>query len=140
MSTRPAFPPASSVDVHSVSTARIAVKTVLRIADAWGLEACDCCRLLAVAADVFDSWTHRGVEFGLDDGTLERVSYLLNIYAALQQLFPEPEQADAWVKLPNAADEFDGGSALQRMLRGEIDDLRAVSDYLARQLSCGLAG
>jgi hypothetical protein len=60
--------------------------------------------------------------------TVRRLSYLLGVYKALQILFESPEQADAWVRRPNAA--FGGGSALERMLGGDVTDLAAVRGYL----------
>ena len=63
----------------------------------------------------------------------ERISYLLGIYKALQMLFPEPAQADAWVKKPNQAPLFGGRSALERMLGGQVADLYVVRQYLDAQ-------
>ena len=62
--------------------------------------------------------------------TLERLSYLLGIYKALQILLPDAAAADAWVRKPNSAVPFGGGSALARMLGGNVGDLLAVRQYL----------
>ena len=62
--------------------------------------------------------------------TLERLSYLLGIYKALQILLPAAAAADAWVKKPNSAPLFGGRSALDRMLGGNVADLVAVRQYL----------
>ena len=59
---------------------------------------------------------------------LERVSYVLGIYKALQILFPDPGQADAWPAASNQA--FGGRSALDRMLGGNVADLYEVRKYL----------
>ncbi len=61
---------------------------------------------------------------------LERLSYLLGIYKALQILFPNPEFADTWVRRPNTAPLFGGQSALDRMLSGRVADLYVVRQYL----------
>ena len=61
---------------------------------------------------------------------LERISYVLGIYKALQVLFPDPTRADAWLRKPNAALPFGGGSALDRMLSGNVADLFVVRSYL----------
>lgn len=55
------------------------------------------------------------------------VSYVLGIYKALQVVFKSPAH-DAWVSRPN--DVFGGGSALDRMLGGDVTDLAAVRRYL----------
>lgn len=64
---------------------------------------------------------------------IERISYLLGIWKGLQILFPEPGQADAWVRKPNTAPLFGGGSALDRMLSGNVADLYVVRQYLDAQ-------
>jgi hypothetical protein len=61
---------------------------------------------------------------------LERISYVLGIYKALQILFPDPARADAWVRRPNDAPPFGGRSALERMLSGNVGDLYLVRQYL----------
>ena len=75
----------------------------------------------------------RDLDGALPRDALERISYLLGIYKALQMLFPEPAQADAWVKKPNQAPLFGGRSALERMLGGQVADLYVVRQYLDAQ-------
>jgi len=75
----------------------------------------------------------RDLNGSLPQDALERISYLLGIYKALQMLFPEPAQADAWVKKPNQASLFGGRSALERMLGGQVADLYVVRQYLDAQ-------
>ncbi|RJG00117.1 DUF2384 domain-containing protein [Noviherbaspirillum saxi] len=62
--------------------------------------------------------------------TLERISYILGIYKALQILLPEAVAADNWIHKPNAAPLFGGRSALDRMLSGNVSDLYVVRQYL----------
>jgi hypothetical protein len=64
----------------------------------------------------------------LPHDTLQRISYLLGIYKALQILYRDPQLADAWIRRPNAA--FCGQSALARMLAGDVTDLAAVRAHL----------
>ena len=61
---------------------------------------------------------------------LERISYILGIYKALQILLPDPARADRWIHQPNTAPLFGGRSALDRMLGGNVGDLFAVRQYL----------
>jgi hypothetical protein len=65
--------------------------------------------------------------------TLERLSYLLGIYKALQLLLPEAQAADEWIRRPNEAPLFGGRSALERMLSGNVADLYLVRQYLDAQ-------
>ena len=69
----------------------------------------------------------------LSQDTLERLSYIFGIYAALQVLLPRPEAADAWIRKPNATPLFGGSSALARMLSGQVADLYVVRQYLDAQ-------
>ncbi len=78
----------------------------------------------------FFKWKSAPQTADLKRDTLERLSYILGIYKALQILLPDASAADAWIKKPNAAPLFGGRSALDRMLGGNIGDLLAVRQYL----------
>ena len=106
-----------------------ALRPFFRIADLWGLSADQQMILLGVTArSTFFQWKKSGSTLPKD--TLERISYILGIYGALDVLLPDPEAADAWVKRPNAAHPFGGASALDRMLSGQVADLYVVRQYL----------
>lgn len=62
--------------------------------------------------------------------TLDRISYLLGIYKALQILLPNEHAANEWPKKPNTAPLFNGRSALEKMLAGKVIDLADVRRYL----------
>jgi hypothetical protein len=110
-----------------------ALRTVLRILSAWGLGAKDQIKVLGnPPKSTFYRWK-QGVGVVLSQDTLERLSYILGIYSALQVLLPKPEAADAWIKKPNAAPLFGGQSALARMLSGQVADLYIVRQYLDAQ-------
>ena len=99
-----------------------------RIMDAWEVRDSDAQVLLGrPSRTTFYAWK-KGEGGKLSHDTLERVSYLLGIYKALQLLFSSPGQADAWMKKPNAA--FGGQSALERALGGRVVDLAHVRQYL----------
>jgi hypothetical protein len=78
----------------------------------------------------FFKWKSAPDAADLKRDTLERLSYILGIYKALQILLPATDAADAWVKKPNTAPLFGGRSALERMLGGNVADLVAVRQYL----------
>ena len=62
--------------------------------------------------------------------TLGRISYLLGVFMAINMQLPEWERADAWVRAPNKAPLFGGGSALDRMTSGNVRDLFLVRQYV----------
>jgi hypothetical protein len=96
--------------------------------EAWGVGDSDARVLLGSPGRSSFYNYKRGEGGALSADTLERVSYLLGIYKALQLLFPEPTQADSWMRKPNAA--FGGRSALEHALGGKVVDLAAVRSYL----------
>jgi len=107
-----------------------ALRTFFRIADAWRLSGDEARTLLgSPPRSTFYAWKKAG-QGQLDRDTLERVSYILGIYKALQILLPEPAAADAWLRKPNTAPLFGGKPALQRMLSGNVADLYVVRQYL----------
>jgi hypothetical protein len=124
-SSDPSRPP-----VDAARLAGPALRTFFRIADAWQLSGDEARTLLgSPPRSTFYAWKKAG-QGQLDRDTLERVSYVLGIYKALQILLPDPAVADAWVRKPNTAPLFAGQPALQRMLSGNVSDLYVVRQYL----------
>ncbi|MEW9625147.1 MbcA/ParS/Xre antitoxin family protein [Rhodanobacter geophilus] len=110
-----------------------ALRSFFRLAGHWDLRVAEQRRLLGDPPEsTFYKWK-REQAGGLGRDTLERISYLLGIWKALQILFPDPAQADAWLRKPNTAPLFGGHSALERMLSGNVADLFVVRQYLDAQ-------
>jgi len=132
--TRPAARTAPGRDAAKTASAdRLsgpALRTFFRIADEWKLSSDEARTLLgSPPRSTFFVWKKTGHgQLGRD--TLERVSYILGIYKALQILLPDAAAADAWVRKPNAAPVFGGKPALERMLSGNVADLYVVRQYL----------
>lgn len=110
-----------------------ALRSFFRIADLWRLSNEEQMALLGEPGrSTFFKW--RKEQTGsLSRDTLERISYVLGIYKALQILLPNGAAADEWVKRPNTAPLFGGRSALERMLSGQVTDLFVVRQYLDAQ-------
>lgn len=110
-----------------------ALRAYFAICQAWGLKNAEARRLLGDPPEsTWYKWKkQQDGQPGRD--VLERISYVLGIYKALQLLFPDPTRADAWLRRPNAAAPFGGGSALERMLSGNVADLYVVRSYLDAQ-------
>jgi hypothetical protein len=117
----------------SPRTTRAALGAFYRIAELWKLTVEQQMKLLGVsAASTFYHW-RKSPPAALPHDTLERLSYVLGIYKALQILFPQPGSADTWIRKPNQASLFRGKSALDRMLSGNVADLFVVRQYLDAQ-------
>ncbi|MCY4004767.1 MAG: DUF2384 domain-containing protein [Rhodospirillales bacterium] len=110
-----------------------ALRTFFRIAALWDLSVQEQMTLLGLTArSTFFKWK-KDPNTVLPKDTLERISYVLGVYKALQLLLPDEKAADQWVRRPNAAPLFSGRSALDRMLSGQVADLFVVRQYLDAQ-------
>lgn len=125
-------PAAPSPDLASPEAAAAALRSFWRLAEAWRLNPAEQATLLGVGRTTLYQWKQGRVK-ALDRHVLERLSYLFGIYAALQLLLPAGDAADHWVRRANLAPLFGGGSALQRMLGGQVADLYVVRQYLDAQ-------
>jgi hypothetical protein len=104
-----------------------------RIADLWHLSIAEQLTLLGLSSrSTYFKW-RKEPQVRLPRDTLERISYLLGIYKALQLLLPDTRAADEWVRKPNEAAIFGGSSALDRMLSGNVADIYIVRQYLDAQ-------
>jgi hypothetical protein len=119
-----------TTDLGTVEAARKVLRAFFNIAKAWRLVPGEQGALLGVSQPTCYRWRNGQTTAALPGDTLERLGYVLNIYAALQILLPVPERADAWVRQPNTAPLFGGEPALSRMLGGRVGDLKVVADYL----------
>ena len=110
-----------------------ALRTFFRLADTWELRVAEQRRLLGdPPQSTFYKWKRQQTG-SLSRDVIERISYLLGIYKALQILFPDAAQADGWLRRPNQAQPFGGHCALERMLSGNVSDLFVVRQYLDAQ-------
>ncbi|WP_034851416.1 MbcA/ParS/Xre antitoxin family protein [Inquilinus limosus] len=110
--------------------AKAGLSAFFNIAEAWGLKDEEKRVLLGRPSKAtFYRWKAGAAGHPSAD-TMERISYVLGIYRALQILFKDARLADDWVRRPNAASPFGGRSALDRMLSGNVADLFVVRRYL----------
>jgi hypothetical protein len=123
----PAAPPRTSPE----DMAAAGLRAFGRIAEAWGLTVDEQLRLLGQPPrSTYFAWRKQPDKAAVSRDTLERLSNILGIYKSLQILLPDAAAADAWVRQPNTAAPFSGGTALARMLAGNVSDLNLVRRYL----------
>jgi hypothetical protein len=106
------------------------VRTLLNIADAWGLNNDELRALLGWPPESTFYKYKAGQVGTLAYDTLVRISLVLGIYKALHILYTEPDLADRWVKLPNSNPLFGGRPALSLMTEGGMDGLFQVRRLL----------
>ena len=120
-------------DLATREAGQALLRTFFGIAEAWKLSPKEAMTLLGLRSrSTFHVWRD-GKSGPLPRDTLERLSYVLGIYKALQMLLPSDEAADAWMRKPNAAPLFGGKSALDRLMSGNVSDLYEVRRYLDAQ-------
>ncbi len=117
-------------------TADAALRAFFSIAAAWALNTEQAMTLLGFderTRSTYFKWKRDPESARLGKEKLERLSYIFGIYKALQILLPQPESADRWIHRANSAAPFNGRSALERMLSGNVSDLYVVRQYLDAQ-------
>lgn len=114
--------------------ASAALQAFFNLSGRWGLSVSEERTLLGSPPEsTFYKWKAEKTAGRLSRDALERISYLLGIYKALNILLPSTRAADEWVRKPNTAPLFYGQSAIERMLAGSIIDLADVRRYLDAQ-------
>jgi hypothetical protein len=117
---------------EAVAAGGAGLRAFARIAELWHLSVAEQLALLGTSRSTYFKW-RKEPHPKLPRDTLERLSYLLGIYKALQLLLPDTHAADEWIRRPNEAPLFGGKSALERMLSGNVADLYIVRQYLDAQ-------
>jgi hypothetical protein len=111
----------------------LALRDFFRLAEEWKLSEPEQLILLgSPKISDFQDWRIGDVASANGD-VIERISLMLRIYWAICTLLPTFEQANLWMRAPNAAPMFAGKSALDYVLRGGIAELRQVWAYLDAQ-------
>ena len=123
--------PEASTPISPERMAAAGLRAFARIAEAWGLTVDEQLRLLGQPPrSTYFVWRKQPEKAALPRDTLERLSNILGIFKSLQILLPDAAAADNWVRQPNSAAPFGGGTALARMLAGNVSDLNLVRRYL----------
>jgi antitoxin Xre/MbcA/ParS-like protein len=119
--------------IHAVAAGGAGLRAFAKIAELWHLSIAEQLALLGITSrSTYFKW-RKEPHPKLPRDTLERLSYLMGIYKALQLLLPNERAADEWIRRPNDAPLFGGKSALDRMLSGNVADLYIVRQYLDAQ-------
>lgn len=107
-----------------------ALRAFWNLARVWALTDAELMNLLGITSRATLRRWRSGQVKALRRDTFERLSLLLGIFRALNELFGRSQLADGWIRRPNRAPLFDGRSALEFMLCGTIEHLRQTRRYL----------
>ena len=118
-------PPRAAL-IRDDAQAGAGLRTFARIVDKWSVPASDAMALLGVdSRSTYYDLLKRARESkevkGLSKDQLDRLSYLLGIYAAIRVLFPHSEESrNQWISRSNTAPLFGGRSPIEIMRSGMI--------------------
>jgi len=107
-----ALKPPRAAEIGDAAQAGAGLRTFARIVDEWKLQSSDAMALLGVdSRSTFYELLKRARENkevrGLSKDQLDRLSYVLAIYAGVRVLFPHSKESrDGWVSRPNTASLF----------------------------------
>ncbi|MBT8768887.1 MbcA/ParS/Xre antitoxin family protein [Metapseudomonas boanensis] len=122
---------APALEIQSGDAGRVALKFFFNLMDKWGCTKEQQRTLLGSIGNTTYFSYKKLPSVRLPHDTLERISYLMGIHKALRILFSNQEaRAYEWVHKPNSAAPFNGRSALEYMLGGQVVDVADVRRYL----------
>lgn len=103
------------------ATAAVGLKAAVRILDKWRASGEQGEAILRVSHSTY-ARARRGdiAEIKLDSDQLTRISYLLNIHAALRMIFDNPENLYGFVNMINHNPYFNGRTPLEIMGSGDF--------------------
>lgn len=112
-------------------TSAVVLPVVFGIFEKWGLTGSEKMRLLGLVNErTLYNWIGQPEKARLTPDAIERISYILGIFKALEILLPDPDIADRWLSTPNDNSFFNGTPPKERMLAGMVVDLAAVRSFL----------
>lgn len=120
----------ASVTWPVADAAAIGLKTVLVILDRWQMTAEQQMHVLQLSRSAY--YKHKKDPSGasLSRDQLLRISYLLNIHAALRTLFDNPENQQGFMAMPNQHPFFNGATPLQLIGSGDFGALYEVHKHI----------
>lgn len=136
MSATPQLKPPRAAPIKEAAQAGAGLRAFARIAGKWRLPAADAMALLGVdSRSTYYELLRRARESrevkGLSRDQLDRLSYLLGIYAAMRVLFPHSEESrNEWVSRSNTAPLFAGRPPVE-IMRSSMIGLYQTFAHLA---------
>jgi len=106
-----------------------AIRTFFNIADRWGIRDDEARQLLGGVSNGTFYEMKKKPERVLDVDRLQRISYLVGIFKALNILYSE-KLADSWIQLANSNRIFAGQTPLSYMMKGGLPALQTVRRLL----------
>ena len=107
---------------HSASA--IGLRTAVRVMQGWQATQEQMCKILRVSrSSINRAKAGRLDSIALDEDQLDRISFVLNIHAALRTIFDNPENVQGFVTMKNENPFFNGRTPLEIMSDGSFVNL-----------------
>lgn len=121
----------SNIVQRGSSVPRALLPALFRIFEDWNLTGAQQMKLLGLINEsTLYNWKRAPEKAKLSPDHIERASYLLGIYKALQVLFPTRTNADRWLTTGNDNSMFNGQAPIERLMSGHVVDLATVRAHL----------
>lgn len=108
---------------------KTALRIFSRLTEDWRLDDEQQAKLLGFeSADAFNAFSQSGEP--APEELILRISHILDIYRAARTFLPNDELVRRWIFSPNRTQLFGGQRPIDRLLRGRMEDIIVVRDYL----------
>ena len=126
--------PATRAKAAADRRAAAGLRTVFNIFDKLGITVDEGRVLLAgVSRSTYHRWKKAPESASVNRDLMERISYILGIYKALQILVPDDRQQRLFLRRENTSSVCNGATPLEVMLHGRVSDLYRVRRWLDRE-------
>ena len=103
----------------------VGLQTAVSIFEKWGVTIDQACRILRISRSTYTRAKQRDPQWSvsLDADQMQRISFVLNIHAALRTVFDNPDNVYGFTSKVNHNDFFNGRSPLEIMAQGDMISL-----------------
>ena len=102
---------------------QVALKVALNILNKWNCSENEKQALLGISKSTLHKYRGNPFSARMTSDLLERISYILNIHAALRIVFDNDENVYGFVRMPNSNYFFNGVSPMDIMSKGQVAGL-----------------
>lgn len=103
----------------------VGLQTAVTIFEKWNATVDQVCRTLRISRSTYTRAKQRDPEWSvsLDSDQMQRISFVLNIHAALRTVFDNPDNVYGFPSKVNHNDFFNGRSPLETLSQGDMISL-----------------
>ena len=106
------------------SAAPAALRTVINILTRWSCSRMQMAIILDISPNKLYRFTRNPNRVRLNYDQRTRLSYVLNIYQCIGEMFSNPKNIDNFMSLPNHNGLFNGRRPIDLLLEGSIENIR----------------